>query len=226
MLKEYLHCSRLFTGQDDHTLELIGSATTLKKVARDELIFNEGDPAEFFCVVGKGKVKVYKLSPEGKEQILLIAQPGDSFAEATLYSQARFPASAQALETSELVFINRERFISLLGQHPDLAVNLIARLSELLRNLTNLIEGLSLTDVTTRLALYLIRLTHSLPVKQGASLTLPEKKVVLASQLGTIPETLSRSLAKLAKEGVIEVDGPKITILAPDRLKTISRGQE
>jgi len=224
MIRDYLSHSRLFAGQDDPTLEVIASAAALKKIAKDELVFNEGDPAAFFCVVGKGKVKVFKLSPEGKEQILLIAQPGDSFAEATLYSQAKFPASAQALEDSELVVINRERFISLLAKNPELAVNLIARLSELLRNLTNLIEGLSLSDVTTRVALYLLRLTHSVPLKGVHTLRLPEKKVVLASQLGTIPETLSRSLAKLAREKIIAVEGPEIKILDPNRLKAISRG--
>jgi CRP/FNR family transcriptional regulator len=212
-VRQTLKISELFSQLDDAALDEVASAAVTRKVSRGEMLFYEGDPAHAFFIVASGKVKVFKLSPEGKEQILMIAQPGDSIAEAALFAGGTFPASAQTMDDSELLVINREKFVALLGRDPDLAVNLIARLSGLLRQMTRLVEGLSLTDVTTRLAHYLGSQRDPDTGEQLTEITLPEKKTVLASQLGTIPETLSRSLAKLVKDKVIAVEGPRITIL-------------
>jgi len=223
-MRRILQESQLFAGLDESGLAEIETATTKRHTARGEMLFYEGDAATSFFVVGSGKVKVFKLSPDGKEQILMIAKPGDTFAEAAIFNDSRYPAGAEAIEDSELLVINRERFLALLGRNPHMAFSLIARLSQLLRKLTALVEGLSLTDVTTRVAHYLLRQAERAAAKKGATgnditLTLPEKKAVLASQLGTIPETLSRSLAKLSKEGIIEVDGPRIHVVDIDRLR-------
>lgn len=222
---QILRISQLFSELDDSSLEAVASATTMRKADKGETIFLEGDLALSFFIVGFGKVKVFKMSPDGKEQILMIAGPGDSFAEAALFSGGRFPASAQALENSELLVLNRDRFVELLADNPDLGLNLIARLSELLRKLTRLVEGLALSDVTTRLAHYLEGLIDVDTNETQPVVTLTEKKTTLASQLGTIPETLSRSFAKLVKEKAITVDGPKITITDPDRLSAIASGE-
>jgi len=220
-MQHILALSQLFAGLDDKALQQLTSATTLKNVQRNEIIFHEGDAAHFFCIVGEGKVKVFKFSAEGKEQILLIAEPGESFAEAALFAGGKFPASAQALEDSQLVVINRDKFVSLLGSNPDLAVNLIGRLSDLLRQMTKLVEGLSLTDVTTRLMKYLVGC-----IKDDSpgpyTIELSEKKSILAAQLGTIPETLSRSFARLVKDGVIRIDGPKIEVIDLTRLRKLA----
>jgi len=225
-MRKILEKSQLFAGLDDASLAEIETATSKKQATRGEMLFYEGDPATSFFVVGSGKVKVFKLSPEGKEQILMIAKPGDTFAEAAIFNDGRFPAGAEAIEDSELLVVNRDRFLGLLGRNPNMAFSLIARLSQLLRKLTALVEGLSLTDVTTRVAHYLLRQAERAAARKGGeaheiTLTLPEKKAVLASQLGTIPETLSRSLAKLSKEGIIEVDGPRIHVVDLDRLRAM-----
>ncbi len=225
-MREILQQSQLFAGLDDASLAEIETATSKKQAGRGEMLFYEGDPATSFFVVGSGKVKVFKLSPEGKEQILMIAKPGDTFAEAAIFNDGRFPAGAEAIEDSELLVVNRDRFLGLLGRNPNMAFSLIARLCQLLRKLTALVEGLSLTDVTTRVAHYLLRQAERAAAQKAGTaheitLTLPEKKAVLASQLGTIPETLSRSLAKLSKEGIIEVDGPRIHVVDLDRLRAM-----
>jgi CRP/FNR family transcriptional regulator len=220
-MREILKESRLFSQLDDDSLSEIESTASVKHVEKGEMIFYEGDQAVSFFIVGSGKVKVFKLSPDGKEQILMIASPGDTFAEAALFAGGKYPASAQALEPTQLIVIYRDRFVALLGKNPDLALNLIARLSQLLRQLTVLVEGLSLTDVTTRLAHHLVRLIDDVGQENELILTLGETKTVLASQLGTIPETLSRSLAKLSREGVIKVDGSRIHVLDIDRLRKI-----
>ncbi|MEW5797224.1 MAG: Crp/Fnr family transcriptional regulator [Candidatus Zixiibacteriota bacterium] len=221
-MKSILKRSRLFAQLDDRALDNIASAATLRQVTPGEMIFQEGEPAHSFFVVGRGRVKVFKLSPEGKEQVLMIAGAGDSFAEAALFAGRLFPASAQALEECELLAISRARFVRLLGENPDLAVNLIGRLSELLRLMTRLIEGLSLSDVTTRLARFLCAYRVESTGRMPSEIMLSVKKTILAAQLGTIPETLSRSFAKLVREGMIQVHGPTITILDPDRLQRLA----
>ncbi len=216
-MRRILEKSQLFAGLDPASLAEVETATSIRHVGKGEILFSEGDPAVSFFVVGEGKVKIFKLSPDGKEQILMIAKPGDTFAEAAIFNDGRYPAAAEAIEESELLAINRDRFILLLGHNPNLAFGLIARLCQLLRKMAALVEGLSLTDVTTRVAHYLVRqadraIAQNKAAGNDVTVTLPEKKTLLASQLGTIPETLSRSLAKLTKEGVIEVDGPRIHI--------------
>jgi CRP-like cAMP-binding protein len=212
----------LFAELPDKLVEQIASAASIKEVGREELLFSDGELAHSFYVVGSGRVKVFKLSADGKEQILMIANPGESFAEAAMFAGGRFPASAQALVDSHLVVISRERFVALVKQSPELSLTLIARLSQLLRKLTGLVEELSLTDVTTRLAHHLSGMVDPKTGKPQRKITLSEKKTTLASQLGTIPETLSRSLAKLTKEGVIKVDGKTIEILDPARLSELA----
>jgi CRP-like cAMP-binding protein len=220
-MRDILANSRLFSTLDDQALEQVASAAVLKRSNRGEMLFYEGDLAEAFFVVGDGKVKVFKMSPDGKEQILMIAEAGDSVAEAALFADRRYPASAQALEDCELALISRDRFVALLGQHPELAVNLIGRLSQLLRKLAKLVEELSLADVTTRVAHFL---ASQLPA--GATgptaVELPEKKTTLASQLGTIPETLSRSFARLSRQKVITIEGSRIVVHDPKHLRELA----
>jgi CRP-like cAMP-binding protein len=221
-LRRTLRSTQLFATLDESLLEEIGSATRIKNVSPNELLFYEGDPAEAFYIVSQGRVRVYKTSAEGKEQILMIANEGESFGEAAVFAGGKFPASAQALTESEVVVVDRARFAGLIGKNPDLAMNLVARLSELLRKLTRLVEELSLTDVTTRLAHYLADQLKDDSADQELIIHLTEKKSTLASQLGTIPETLSRSLAKLSKEKVIAVDGSDIRVISAARLRELA----
>jgi CRP/FNR family transcriptional regulator len=224
-LKNILQKSKLFAGFDDSALENIVSASSLKKITKGEMIFYEKDPASAFFIVGDGKIKVFKLSSEGKEQILMIAKPGETFAEAALFGEGYFPASAQAMEDSLLLVVHRDQFVSLVKQNPNIALSLIARLSELLHKLNRLVEELSLTDITTRLAHYFINIIEEKKLSgETIVIQLAEKKTILASQLGTIPETLSRSLAKLSKENIITVDGGNIKINDIDRLYSVVEG--
>ncbi len=220
-MRQILKQSQLFAQLDDDSLAEVAAASVLKHVARNDIIFYQGDVAYAFFLVASGKVKVFKMSPEGKEQILMIANPGDSFAEAALFASGRFPASAQALDDSDLLVINRDRFVAMIERHPEIAVNLIARLAGLLRKMTSLVEELSLTDVTTRLAHYLLNQVEESDAS-NISIHLEEKKAVLASQLGTIPETLSRSFARLVKEKAIVMDGADIRVIDLDKMRELA----
>lgn len=214
--------SQLFSHLDKRSLADVESACSLRDTTRAEIIFHEGDIAQAFYIVASGKVKIFKLSADGKEQILMIASAGHSFAEAALFAGGRYPATAQALEDSKLVVISRDKFVQLLAKNPDLAVNLIARLSQLLRQMTSLVEELSLTDVTTRLAHRILSMIPDNDTRTKPIVELSEKKTVLASQLGTIPETLSRSFARLSREKVIAIDGARIEILDLNKLRELA----
>jgi CRP/FNR family transcriptional regulator len=217
---KYLKKSKLFSGFDDASLETMLTAVSVKTVSKGEIIFYEKDPAPAFFVVGIGKVKIIKISPDGKEQILMIASDGDSFAEAALFGGGKYPATAQAMTDGKLLVIHRDRFISIIERNPSIALNLIARLSELLHKLNKLVEELSLTDINTRLAHYFINIIeeNNLAENDPILITLSEKKTILASQLGTIPETLSRSFKKLSKENVITVNSAEVTIVDLEKL--------
>ena len=212
--------SRLFSGFKENELNEVVTAVTEKQISKGEIIFYEKDPAHAFFIVDKGKVKIHKISPEGKEQILMIASPGDSFAEAALFGGGKYPATAEAMSDGRVIVIHRDRFVSLIEKNPMIAINLIGRLSELLHKLNRLVEDLSLTDVNTRLAHYFVNLIEekNLTESEKIILTLTEKKTTLASQLGTIPETLSRSFKKLSKEKIIKVNGAEIEILDKEKL--------
>ena len=217
---QYLKQSSLFSGFTDKSLEEILSAISLKNISKGEIIFYEKDQAPAFFVVGEGRVKIFKISSEGKEQILIIAGVGDSFAEAAMFGGGKYPATAEAITDCKLIVVHRDRFISIIERNPTIALNLIARLSELLHKLNKLVEELSLTDINTRLANYFINIIEEKAMTENnpVVLTLSEKKTVLASQLGTIPETLSRSFKKLSKEKVIAVNGAEIEIVDLEKL--------
>ena len=178
---------------------------------RGQIIFSEGDEGKGFYVLIAGKVKVFKLSPEGKEQILHLLGPGEPFGEAAVFAGQPFPAHAETLEKSRAFFFPRGAFVELIKADPSLALNMLAILSRRLRRFTLLVEDLSLKEVPGRLAAYLLYLSGE---KAGSDeLRLDIAKNQLASLLGTIPETLSRVLTRMTQQGLIHVDGSRIRIM-------------
>ncbi|MBE9094090.1 Crp/Fnr family transcriptional regulator [Tychonema sp. LEGE 07203] len=196
---------------------------------KDELIFKQGSPATGFFVVKTGRVKVFKVSPMGKEQILNIFEPGDNFAEVGALDGQPFPASAAALERVELIFFPRQVFLELLRQDPDIAINMLISLSQHSRHLVSVIEDLSFKDVPQRLAGYLLNLSDASSQKSSDRtqfinlVTLDITKTQLAAALGTIPATLSRAFYRLSSEGIIAVNGSQIEVLDRDRLQHLSQ---
>ena len=210
----------LFSGLSVSQLDQIRSITVEKTYKKGQFIFSEGDDGNGFYVVSGGQVKIFKLSPDGKEQILHIYGPGNPFGEVPVFSGKRFPANALALVKSRVLFFPRTDFIGLLSANPSLAMNMLAELSLRLRQFTVQIESLSLKEVPGRLASYLTYLSR----EQGDSdlLELQISKGQLASLLGTIPETLSRIFAKMTEQGLIRVDGRAIEVLDREGLADLA----
>jgi CRP/FNR family transcriptional regulator, dissimilatory nitrate respiration regulator len=213
----FLAAVPLFDGLPDEQLRRLAGITLLKTVKRGEIIFTEGQEATGFYVAVRGRVKISKLAPEGKEQILHIMGFQEPFGEVPVFSGGKFPANAQAIEESLLVFFPRTAFVNLIREEPSLALNMLALLSRRLRRFANLIEELSLKEVPGRLASYLVYLSDRSKDADVVELDIP--KTLLAQMLGTIPETVSRALAKMAADNLIRVEGRKITLLDRQRLE-------
>ena len=209
-----------------------GDRADLASIAREqtfdrgEIIFSEGDEADGLYCVADGRVKIFKLSPEGKEQILHLFGAGEPFGEVAVFAGRRFPAYAEALAKTKTIYFPRRALLDLIGAHPDLALGLLAVLSLRLRRFANLIEDLSLKEVPSRLAAYLLYLKER-NNKGGdeSALELDITKGQLASLLGTIPETLSRILAKMTRQGLIETEGRHIRLLDLDGLEDLAAAE-
>jgi CRP-like cAMP-binding protein len=208
--RDILNLSPLFGGLDNEQLDRLEEISREMSFDRNAPIFWEGDEGNGFYIVTTGKIKIFKVSPEGKEQILHIYGPGQPFGEVPVFSGQHFPANAQAVEKSRLLFFPRQAFIDLIAAHPSLALNMLAMLSMRLRQFTVQVENLSLKEVPGRLASYLLYLSEE--QASANDIRLPISKGQLASLLGTIPETLSRILGKMSAQGIITVQGAEIAI--------------
>ena len=217
-LKNDLLKCPMFSGVTDEDLGNLAEVVREKNYTRGELLFSEGDEATGFYVLADGRIKVYKLSAEGKERILHIVHPGSSFAEAAIFGDGQYPAYAEPLQPSRLLFFPKKEFLELLHAKSGIAINMIGGLSRFLRQFASQVEQLTFQDVPARLANYLLKLAGD----QGRVVTLPIPKGELASNLGTVSETLSRTFRKLSDEGLISVKGREITILDRDNLEDLS----
>jgi CRP-like cAMP-binding protein len=223
---ELLKRCPLFSGMKEEDLKKIITTASSKQIKKKEILFSDGEEAKGFYVILSGKVKLYKVSPEGKEQILHVVSAPDAFAEAALFLEGSYPAFAEALSDSRLLFFPKRDFMKLIEQNPQLSINMIVSLSFFLKRFASLIEELSLKEVSSRIAKYLIDLSLK-SSKEGRGfkeVELDLSKTQLASKLGTISETLSRTLAKMKAKGIIDVRKNKILILNRETLEELASG--
>ena len=216
----------LFAGLGEGDLRKIRSIASLRKVQKKEVLFAEGEEARGFYVVLSGKVKLYKISPEGKEQILHVVSAPDTFAEAALFLEGSYPAFAEVLSDGQLLFFPRRDFIHLIEKNPKLSINMIVTLSHYLKKFSLLIEELSLKEVSSRIAKYLIDLSlkSSKEGKNPSEVDLDLSKTQVAQKLGTISETFSRTLGKMKAKGIIDVKRNRILILDRESLEELASG--
>ncbi|MDD2462363.1 MAG: Crp/Fnr family transcriptional regulator [Desulfobulbus sp.] len=214
---EILATSLLFYGLPEEQVEKIAKIALTKSYRKGEAIFFEGEPGIGFYMVAQGKVKIFKTSFDGREQILHIFGPGEPFGEVPVFHGNPFPANAETLSECEILFFPRAEFVALITSHPSLALNMLAVLALRLRRFATQVENLSLKEVPGRLASYLLYLMEEQERQDQVVLDIPKGQ--LASLLGTSSETLSRIFSKMSDEGLIRVEGKTISILDGDRLK-------
>jgi CRP/FNR family transcriptional regulator len=225
---EILRAAYLFSGVPANDLETLAELAAYRQFPRQGIIFWEGKEALGFYMLVAGLVKLVKSSPDGKEFIIRLVQPGETFGEAVVFADSPYPATAVALEDCQTLFFPKQPFLTHLAASPALARNMLATMSRLLYHLTRQLEDVSLKEVSARLARYLLEKCQESHgrIAPGLSFELPTTKAHLAAYLGTISETLSRTLARFKSSGAIEVEKGKITINDPALLQNMAKGSK
>jgi CRP/FNR family transcriptional regulator, dissimilatory nitrate respiration regulator len=221
-LLSFLDDVPLFKGLPAEQLKALTGIAIAKSVKKGEKVFAEGETALGFYVVVRGRIKIFKVSPDGKEQVLHIVSFPEPFGEVPVFAGVFFPANAHVIEDASLVFFPRNAFVDLIKKDPSLAMNMMALLSKRLMQFTSLIENLALKEVPSRLAAYLLYLSERNSDSNIVELDIP--KALLSNVLGTIPETVSRVFSKMTAEGIINVKGRKIHLLDKKRISEVSSG--
>lgn len=226
MLKDNLKKVYIFSGLDDDELDTLSAIVKQKTFNKGDIIFFDTEPYLGFYITITGLVKIYKISRDGKEHILHLIPPFNTFAEVPLFENFnemfeesfRYPANSMAIEDeTRVLLIPARQFRELLESNTKICIKMVSGFAKRLRHLNHHIEELTLKDVTRRVAGYI--LTEQKKSQNSETISLNISKNDLAAYLGTIPETLSRTLKKLQDEDMITVDGKVIKICDMDRLK-------
>lgn len=218
-ISDILERSEFFAGLAPEISAELAAIASLKKYRTGETIFEEGAPGTGFHLVAEGRVKIYKSSPDGREQILHLFDQGQLFGEVAIFFGRGYPASAQALGPSRTVFFPRQGLLELIGRNPDMAFALLGLMAQRLARFTVLLESVTLKEAPARLAAFILSLAGE---TDQAELTIT--KTQLASLLGSTPETISRALGRLKNQALIKEEKPRIIILDRDRLKDVADG--
>jgi CRP-like cAMP-binding protein len=214
---------QLFIGLPPADLESIAAITAVKTLDKGQYLFHEGDPALGFYLVQRGSVNVHRVNAAGKEQIIHVFRAGESFAEATLATDRGYPADARALEPSQILLVQKAGILALLRRQPELALRMLSSMSLHLRALVGQLEDVTLKNVETRLAHWLVKRCPDPEGARPARIELTMTKRVLAAELGTVSETFSRTLAKFREQKLVAVKGRTVTVLSPARLSALLR---
>ncbi|MGA3133486.1 MAG: Crp/Fnr family transcriptional regulator [Terracidiphilus sp.] len=213
-LASVLEKTSLLSGLSQPELKTLASRTVRKLFNEGELLFSEGESCSGLHIIAKGKVRIFKASINGREQVLAVNVPGESVAELPVFDGGPYPASAVAIEDAEVAFISRRDFHAFCIEHPEVALKLLSVVGARLRRLVGIIEELSFTTIRQRLIAVLVKLAQSEGSKteRGIEFQLPATHQELANQLGTVRELISRNLMRLQAEGLLDVDARRIVV--------------
>lgn len=211
-----------FTNVPGDVLRAVAAVAVARRFDRGQVIFLEGEPCAGLFVVGEGEVKIYKLSPQGREQILATLTPGGTFNEVAVLDGGPNPASAAAIVPTQVWVVARDDMRRLAQAHPSLAWALIESMARRARHLVEMVEDLSLRSVKARLAKLLLaeaeRSRSQGAIERSQMVTQSE----MAARLGTVREMVGRALRELADEGMITLDRQRIVIDDPDGLSAVA----
>ena len=209
-----LEKTALLSGLTPAELKQLAQRTARKRYQSGELLFSEGDACSGLHIITQGKVRIFKTSANGREQVLAVNVPGESVAELPVFDGGNYPASAMAIEPAEIAFISRRDFNAFCIEHPEVALKVLSAVGARLRRLVGIIEELSFTTIRQRLIAVLVKLAQNegRQGERGIEFLLPGTHQELANQLGTVRELISRNLMRLAAEGLIEVDARQIVV--------------
>jgi len=224
-MRDRLRRVRLFAELPDEALDGLARFAQVRHLRRKKTLFDEGEAYRGVYVVLDGLAVVYKLSAEGRMLILEVCRPGDTVAAGPLFEEgnAGYPAHGRTTRDSDLLFLPAADFRAFLKRHPEVAFEMLKDFAARLKELGLRLEGVTLREVTSRVARYLLREVEAAGATSAARpvLLLPLTKGSIASYLGTAHETLSRTLAKLIRDKVVSVEGNRVTILDRRKLERL-----
>ncbi|MEO6414639.1 MAG: Crp/Fnr family transcriptional regulator [Gemmatimonadaceae bacterium] len=207
-------------------IQRLGARCVVRSVSSGHLLFSDGEPCRGLYVIDSGRVRIYRTTPDGREQVLHVEGPGQPVAELPLFDGGTYPAAAITLEPTRLVFLARADFEAMYREHPDVAHAIIRALGKRLRHLVHVTETLAFRDVAARLALLLAGYAEQLGTMtdEGIVLLLDRTQEELSLEIGTARESVSRAMRELRKNGLIEsLPGARMRI--PDLARLRARAQ-
>jgi CRP/FNR family transcriptional regulator len=213
-LVHVLEKTALLSSLSHSELQMLASRTVRKRFAPRELLFSQDEPCRGLFIIARGKVRIFNTSLNGREQVLAVNLPGESVAELPVFDGGPYPASAMAIENTEVAFISRADFHAFCIEHPEVSLKVLSVVGARLRRLVGIIEELSFTTIRQRLISVLVKLAQTEGTKsdRGIEFQLPATHQELANQLGTVRELISRNLMRLQAEGLLDVDARRIVV--------------
>lgn len=208
----------IFNHLSNQEMQKIVESGRSRKYSKGEFIYQPGDPSENLLIIHKGRVKIFRVSENGKEQLLRILEPGDFIGDLSIFTNETAVNYAETMENTEICSIHRTDMQQLLVTHPLISVKILEEFSKRLKEAEKTIERLSLLDAEKRVASYLVELVETTVEQEDLQLpleiTLPMSKKDISSFIGTTKETLSRRLSVFQENGWITLTGQRnITIL-------------
>jgi CRP/FNR family transcriptional regulator, cyclic AMP receptor protein len=207
-------------------LRALARHCVVRQLARDEVLFTEGDASDGLLIVQSGAVKLFKMADSGREQILAVERAGSTVAELPLFDGGAFPASAVALEDSTLLFLPKREFLDLCRGNSGVAFAVIRTLASRFRYLTSLVEELSLKEVSHRLARFLRdrALAGGVRTRRGVEFPLEESNQEIGAEIGTVRDLVSRNLRRFVDRGIIKMERRRVIVLDMDELESQAAG--
>jgi|SRR6185437_3765250 CRP/FNR family transcriptional regulator, cyclic AMP receptor protein len=223
---ELLRQMPIFAELEDVAIHQLAGRCVTRDFGVGRVLFTAGDTCRGLYMIQSGRVRIYRTSPDGKEQILHIEGPGRPVAELPLFDGGPYPASAITLEPSRLMFLARDDFEAMYREHPDVAHGVIRALGKRLRHLVHVTETLAFHDVAARLAMLLVGYTErsGLHTPLGVEITLDRTQEELSMEIGSARESVSRAMRQLKRTGLVQ-SLPRGRLRIPDVAKLRSRAQ-
>jgi CRP/FNR family transcriptional regulator, cyclic AMP receptor protein len=223
---ELLRQMPIFAELEDVAIHQLAGRCVTRDFGVGRVLFTAGDTCRGLYMIQSGRVRIYRTSPDGKEQILHIEGPGRPVAELPLFDGGPYPASAITLEPSRLMFLARDDFEAMYREHPDVAHGVIRALGKRLRHLVHVTETLAFHDVAARLAMLLVGYTErsGLRTPLGVEITLDRTQEELSMEIGSARESVSRAMRQLKRTGLVQ-SLPRGRLRIPDVAKLRSRAQ-
>lgn len=214
MIIETLKRSEVFSELSEFEIKEIAPFFEKRSFKKDEYVFMEEDPSEWLYIVANGRVKIVKHSLAGKDVILEIITPGGIFGGVAVLDRRPFPASAQAMESVDVIRIGRRRLFDIMEEYPVLKLSIVKAFSDRLRDAHETLKNIATERVEKRIASLLVKLSEKVGVKEGGyrKIDLPLTRQEIADMVGTTVETCIRTMSKFQKQGIVKSSGGRILI--------------